>query len=230
MPVAILARCELVLTAKLPDEVTLVIKPMRGRDCGKRPAARREFLTGQPHPQTPQKLLWRHVQLPTKHPLKGPHRSAGNLRERGVRDWFCEVRSHVDEHLAKRYVLATVRHHGRINDPRDANRAHDASAAVAQWLLRRLRPSGRPVEAADEFDAAVHGLAPQYALVVESILVSEMGGGEVVIGAAHHIIKSLDRVVEEKPPIDPAIAAFAILDPALDTVHDIEKPGDGRSH
>jgi hypothetical protein len=43
-------------------------------------------------------------------------------------------------------------------------------------------------------------------------------------------MKSLDRVVEQKPPIDPAIAAFAILDPALDTVHDVEKAGDGCSH
>jgi hypothetical protein len=73
-------------------------------------------------------------------------------------------------------ILATIRHHGWINDTRHANRAHDASAAVAQWLLRRLRPSGRPVEAADELDAAVHGLAPQHAVVVESILVSQVGG------------------------------------------------------
>jgi hypothetical protein len=57
-----------------------------------------------------------------------------------------------------------------------------------------------------------------------------MGGGEVVIGASDHLIKSLDRVVKEKPSIDPAIATFAIFDPALDTVHDVEKAGDGCSH
>jgi hypothetical protein len=67
-------------------------------------------------------------------------------------------------------------------------------------------------------------------VIVESILVCQMGGGEVVIGASDYIIKALDRVVKEKPPIDPAIAAFAILDPALDTVHDVEKAGDGCSH
>ena len=92
-------------------------------------------------------------------------------------------------------------------------------------------PHGQSIGLADELDAIHDPLAGEHILVVEAKLFGEEGRREIVVGLADQLVRfrardtlpAIHGVVDEKGPVDPAIAALAILDPDQGVVQAVEK-------
>ncbi len=95
-------------------------------------------------------------------------------------------------------------------------------------------PDGQPVRLANHFDAVDDPFAGQHIFVINPELVGQEGRGQIIVGLSHDVLRvwawlagvaTIHRIVEQKRPVDPAIAAVAIFDPDQDIFDAVEKLG-----
>ncbi len=94
-------------------------------------------------------------------------------------------------------------------------------------------PHGPSVGLDDQLDAIDDPLARQHMLVIDAELIGQEGRREVIVGLADDVaqvrrcpvVPAVEGIVDEEGPIDPVIAAVAILDPGQDVVQAVEERG-----
>ena len=125
---------------------------------------------------------------------------------------------------------------GLAEPPGDARGADDRPVGGKKRDLVGDVPDGLPIGLADHFDPVHDPLAGEHLFVVQTKLIGQERRRQVVVGLADDVfhacvglaLLAIHLVVEQKCPVDPAIAAVAILDPYQRIFHAVEKLGHGQ--
>jgi hypothetical protein len=116
---------------------------------------------------------------------------------------------------------------------RDARGADDGPVRVCKWDFVGDVPNRQSLGLANQFNAVHDPFPGEYIFVIQAILVGQEDGRQVVIGLAENAFRAgvclasrpSHGIVNQKRPIDPAIAAIAVLDPYQGVLDAIEKRG-----
>ena len=122
---------------------------------------------------------------------------------------------------------------GAFQPTGDARGADDLTINVDKGDFVGDVPHCQTIGLADQLDA-VHDSRPgQHILVIQAKLIGQKSRREVVVRLSKKVYRAstwlalaaIQSIVDQKSPIDPAIAAFAILDPDQDIFQAVEKRG-----
>lgn len=210
---------------ELAGEIALVGEAVLGRDGGDRLVGVHEGAAGRADAHALDVLPGGEAVVPAEAPLEGALRQSRHPRQLRVVQRLAEVVADVAEDAAQRHAVPLLA--AGLHRPRDAGRADDPAAGVAQRQLERHAPPGRVVEAADQLDPVGDGLAAQDPLVVRPELTRDVSRQQIEICLAEDVLAPAQSQAEEVRRVDPPVTAGPVLDPEDDVLEEIEQLADG---
>ena len=218
------------VASEFAGKVALIDETAVGRHVRQRLIRVDQGSAGHAQSQLAQVLLRRNMETTTEFAFEGPDRHVRQTGQLSIGDRFvvviAQVRQERTEFGRRNHLLP-----GRVQPLRDSRGADDGPVRVGERDFVGYVPDRHSLGLADQLNAIDDPLAGQHLLIIQAILIGEEGRRQVVIGLADNVFRAsacvasgpIHRVVDPKSPIDPEIAAIAVLDPYQSVFDGVEQ-------